>query len=111
MMSKLGQTEGFKASDFVREIGKYLGEVPFDYILVNNKAPDKKLLEWYKKTAEAGLVKDDLVQKKYPNTKMIRADMLSKAKYEQSLSDRVKRSLIRHDPEKVAKALMGIVWK
>ena len=111
MMSKLGQTEGFKASDFVREIGKYLGDVGFDYFLVNNKAPDKKLLEWYKKTAEAGIVKDDLVQKKYPNTKIVRADMLSKAKYEQSLSDRVKRSLIRHSPEKVAKALMGIIWK
>lgn len=108
MMTKIGQTQGFKASDFVNELQRYLGSAHFDYVIVNNKLPDKKLLEWYKKTAEADFIVDDLTSSLLPNTKIIREDLLCKTKYEQAISDRVKRSLIRHDSDKLAKTLVRI---
>jgi uncharacterized cofD-like protein len=111
LMTKLGQTDCYRASDFVSELCKYLGGVDFDYIFVNNKRPPKALVDWYRRSGDAEVVKDDLGYKKSSNAKIIRADLLSKTKYEQSLSDRIKRSLIRHDPEKVARALIKVVRK
>jgi uncharacterized cofD-like protein len=109
LMTKLGQTDRYKASDFVKELGRYLGGVAFDYIVVNKKLPSREILEWYKRSGNVDDVKDDLDVKKYPGTKIIKCDLLSEVKYEQSLSDRIQRSLIRHDPEKVANVLMDLI--
>jgi uncharacterized cofD-like protein len=109
LMTKVGQSVGFKASMFVDEILKYSGLTNLDILVVNNKYPDRKVLDWYKQTAGAELVEDDIVDKNYPHTKVVRADLLSKVVYEQSLVDRVKRSLIRHDSDKVARVLVSLL--
>jgi uncharacterized cofD-like protein len=93
LMTKIGQTDGFKASDFVNEMERYAG-CTMDYIFVNNQNPPADLLEC------------DLGQSTHPKTRIIRADLLSESKYEQSIADRIRRSLIRHDPEKVSKVLI-----
>lgn len=111
VMTKVGQTDGFKISDFVKVMTNFLGKGSFDYILVNNKKPDAKIIEWYKRTASADWVVDDLGDKKYPNGKIIRQDLLSNTKFEQSVADRVRRSLIRHDSDKIAKYIMQTVWQ
>ncbi len=108
LMTKIGQTEGFKVSDFINEIEKYLGEGSINYAVVNSKKPSKDLVKIYKDVDKAELVEDD-VGGTYRRAKIIRADLLSDTAFEKSSSDELKRSLIRHDPDKLAKVIYRIV--
>jgi len=108
LMTKVGQTEGFKVSDFINEIEKYLGEGSINYAVVNSKKPSKDLVKIYKDVDKAELVEDD-VGGTYRRAKIIRADLLSDTAFEKSSSDELKRSLIRHDPDKLAKVIYRIV--
>lgn len=109
LMTKVGQTQGFSSTDFITELLKYIGIGHFDFIFLNNKQPDQRVVDWYKQTAGAEVVKDNIKDKMYPNSTIVREDLLSKVVFEQSLSDRVKRSLFRHDSEKIAKTLMRAI--
>ena len=108
LMTKLGQTDGFKASDFVDEMERYAG-CAMDYIFINSTKPPEELLEWYKKSGSVEFIKDDLKSSKYPKAKILRLDLLSDTRYEQSIADRIKRSLIRHDPDKVSKTISELL--
>ena len=108
LMTKVGQTEGFKVSDFINEIEKYLGEGSINYAVVNSKKPSNDLVKIYKDVDKAELVEDD-VGGNYRRAKIIRSDLLSDTAFEKSSSDVLKRSLIRHDPNKLAKVLYQIV--
>lgn len=108
LMSKVGQTEGFKVSTFVNELERYLGEGELNYIVINSRKPPGSMLKIYKDEEKAHMVEDD-VGGTYRNAKIIRADMLSKVFYEKSPSDNLKRSYIRHDSQSLAKVLYEIV--
>jgi uncharacterized cofD-like protein len=108
LMTKLGETDDYKVSDHVEELKNYLGG-DVDYIVVNTKSPQKDILDWYYKAGDVVQVRDDLPKKEYKGAKVVRFDVLSKTRYEQSLSDRIKRSLIRHDSDKLAKVLYKIM--
>ncbi len=47
LMTKRGETDEFKAEDFVREIERYLGKNVLDYVLFNNKRPVDRLIKKY----------------------------------------------------------------
>ena len=47
LMTKMGETDHFKGSDFVREIIRYLGSPSLDWVLINNGDTPKKVLENY----------------------------------------------------------------
>jgi uncharacterized cofD-like protein len=106
LMTKYGQTADFATCDHVDEVSKYLGKPP-DFILVNNKSLPKELLKNYEDEF-AFPVKDDL--SKSGNFKVIRADLLSPEKIKRKDSDSVKRSLIRHDSEKIATQIVKIIY-
>lgn len=107
LMTKFGQTNGFTASDHVNELEKYLGEGVIDYILVNKKFKvPKAILERYKEE-RAEVVKDDL--KSSGKLKVMRGDLSSKVIYSRHEADGLKRSLIRHDSDKLAKAIFNIL--
>jgi uncharacterized cofD-like protein len=108
LMTKLGQTDDFKASDHVYEIERYCGSF-LDYVIVNSRVPDKEVLDWYERADNVMYVEDDLDEKYVTEAKVIRADLLSRARYNQNVADRIKRSLIRHDPKKLADVLIGVV--
>jgi len=48
LMTKPGETDGFKASDFVREIVRYLGRSNLDWVLINSQAISKEVREAYR---------------------------------------------------------------
>jgi uncharacterized cofD-like protein len=62
IMTKASETKGFKLSDFVRDVEKYLDN-KVDYILYNKNQIDSKLLRKYKKQERAELVVNDLQSK------------------------------------------------
>jgi len=109
LMTKLGQTDDFSVSDHILEIDKYLGGGFLDYILINNKRPSNEVLDWYKDLDNVSLVEDDLYDKKVVEARLIRGDFLSDTIFTPNLSDRLKRSLIRHDPDKLSEALLHLI--
>lgn len=108
LMTKFGQTVGFKASDFIIELEKYLHQKP-DVVIVNNyKKIPTEIIEKYKQE-NAVLVEDDLNDfNKDGKMKIIRANIVSDEFYEKSKSDKLVRSLLRHDPEKLARAVLSV---
>lgn len=101
LMNRKGQTTGFKASDYLEEVNRFLGKDVFDYILVNGQKPPQELMEVYEKEGE--LVENDL-----EGERMICVSFLGEPK-ELARRDLMKRSLIRHDAKKLAEELMNIV--
>jgi len=105
LMTKFGQTHGFKASNFVTEIEKYAGKC-LDYVLINDKTlPEEIIKRYYEKDKETPVV-DDLNGDSY---KLVRNDFLAEGPIKRKSGDLLKRSLIRHDSDKLAKAIMEIV--
>ncbi|MFZ5366214.1 MAG: gluconeogenesis factor YvcK family protein [Patescibacteria group bacterium] len=97
LMTKDGETSGFAVSDFLREIRKYLGEAgkKLSLVVVNKKLKlPVSVALWYKKY-KSEPVRLDL--EKISGVKIITGSFAQKGK------------LIRHDPEKIAKALMKLL--
>jgi uncharacterized cofD-like protein len=109
LMTKLGQTDAFTAAMHVRELERYLTPNIFDAVLINSRLPDASLLEWYLKSSDSAIVVDDSDTLPYKNLQIVRTDILGETKYEKSLSDRLKRSLIRHDSTKLGNALFRVI--
>jgi uncharacterized cofD-like protein len=101
LMNRKGQTTGFKVSDYLKELVRFVGVDIFDFILVNDQKPAQELIEVY---AEEG----DLVENDLKDERVLSASLLGELEYG-SKSDLIKRSLIRHDPKKLAQELMKIV--
>lgn len=101
LMTKKGQTNGFSAKDHPKTVEKYLGK-KFDFILMNNAPIPEEVWRLYE--AEGGFpVEDDL-----EGERVIRGDFLSERFYEAQSGDTVQRSLLRHDPEKLARVLLSL---
>lgn len=101
LMNKKGQTTGYKVSDHLKQLKSFLGRDIFDYILVNKSRPPKELIQMYAEEGE--IVGNDIEEERVVN-----ADLLGPLG-EKKKNDLIKRSLIRHDSEKLAKELMKIV--
>ncbi len=96
IMTKNGETNNFKASDFVKILEKYLGKGVIDYILVNSSKPKARYLNKYLKE-KAQVVIFDKKNFRGSKYKVIIAPLLRNS------------PLLRHDPEKLAKAIDKIV--
>lgn len=86
---------GFKASDFVDEIGKYLDR-KFDYIVCNTKKPTQKVVDKYI-MEESFFVEPDL-----DGGNIIKMDLLVEDESEGKI-------VARHDAHKTAKIIMDLL--
>ena len=105
LMTRYGQTNHYKASDFIAEMKKYLGKYP-DIVLINNGKIPEAAVEWYKKV-NAEPVEDDL--KNDGKFKIIRGDFVHQKMFKKASSDILTRSLVRHDSDKLAKAISSLI--
>lgn len=110
LMTKFGQTSGFSASDYLFELYKYLAGGVVQTVLVSKPFRLKgDVLKRYKEE-KAEIVIDDLdFSNQSPKPKIIRANLVSDKIYERQKGDILLRSLIRHDPDKLAKALVSLL--
>ncbi len=92
LMTKKGETENFKVSDFVNEIQKYIGCLP-DYVIVNNEKIEKKNIE----ELHLDFVEYDKEELERMGIKTVFADVVNE-----------ERSDV-HNSEKLAKAIMGVI--
>lgn len=90
LTTKFGETNGFRASDFLKVLSFYMHREP-DYVILNRGTPSATLLRRYA-AENSEWVKDDLGRPS-PGAKILRADLVRA------------KSFIRHDPEKAARLL------
>jgi uncharacterized cofD-like protein len=103
IMTKFGQTDGFKASDFVKVLESYLkGKI--DYVLVNSKKPTSGILKKYAEE-KAKYVEPNL--KSGAGLDVIGQNLISNVIIKRQGADKLKRSMLRHDCNKLAK----LIWK
>jgi uncharacterized cofD-like protein len=105
IMTKFGQTDGFKASDFVKVLESYLkGKI--NYVVANNKKPNVEILKKYA-GEKAKFVEADIAGLSKTKVEAVSLDLLSTNIVKKTAGDKLKRSILRHDPEKLAK----IIWE
>ncbi len=107
IMTKFGQTDGFKASDFVKTLEKYLnGRI--DLVLANNKKPGADILKKYS-AEKAKFVEADIQALAQTKVEAIAEDLLSDGVIKKKAGDKLKRSFLRHDSDKLAKLIWGLI--
>lgn len=110
LVTKPGQTDGFKVHDFADEIERLAGKPFLDYVLYNTESPSDALLSKYAQKGELSVVYDDVAfaDKSY---KAVGANLLSSSIWQnKNASDPIaaQRTLIRHDSEAAARAIMDL---
>ena len=105
IMTEFGQTYGFTASTFLHELKNYFDVSTLNYVLINDRPPGNDILIKYQKF-HAQPVINDLGNRN--SFKVISADLLSNKLVRKQPGDRLNRSLIRHDPDKLAKICLNI---
>lgn len=129
LMTKWGQTYGMGASDHVVEMERYIVRASpslsrtsreqkindssrlrsknnrIDSIIVNSGKISGEILSKYKKE-QAEQVRDDLTGDF--GYRIIRADLVPKGAIKKTQGDILRRSLVRHDAERLAKVIMNI---
>jgi uncharacterized cofD-like protein len=107
IMTKYGQTDGFKASGFAKVLAEYLGS-KIDVAIVNNKKPKAEWLEKYKEE-KAEFVEPDTSEIEKSGAKVVAADLVSSYEFQRTSGDILLRSFLRHDAEKTAKIIWDII--
>jgi len=106
LMTKYGQTTTHTAKDHVEDLEQYVGEGQVDVVLINKKMPEKEALAWYEDFDEHP-VEDDLGDRN--KFHVVRKNLIKDVVLDIKSADNLRRSIIRHDSEKLAKAIMEIL--
>jgi uncharacterized cofD-like protein len=104
LMTKMGQTTQMGVKEHVEELARYTGMLPHT-VLVNNTPLPIDLLERYASESEYPVCTtcDGL------EVEVVAHDLLADEEIVRSPGDVLKRSLIRHDSHKLARALMKLL--
>lgn len=104
LMTRYTQTHNLSAKEHVDLIEKYIGRKP-DYVIVNNGPINPEIESTYAKQKEYPVV-DDLSDDSY---QIVRESLASSITVEKQPGDKLARSLMRHDQEKLTKTLLNII--
>ncbi len=97
LMTKHGESDGFKVSDFIKEIQQYLGSHgALDYVLVNSDPVPEKLVQRYAREDSQPVEFDEEECRKL-GPEIIQAPLLAVG------------NLVRHDASNLAKAIFEAV--
>ncbi len=96
VMTKFGETNDFKATDFIKIVSDYLGKDVLDYAVVNNKKPSLKKLASYVKE-RSDFVVPDLDKEKTCKISIVKTDLLRSGKF------------VRHDSEKLCNLIKMLI--
>lgn len=105
LMTRYTQTHGYTATDHLAAIEKY-AQKPMDYVLVNTAPIASEIEQAYAESGEYP-VKDDLQTRE--GQTILRGDFASTTKIKKNDSDVVPRSLMRHNQQKLAEALLTLI--
>lgn len=106
LVTKPGQTDNFAVNDFASEIERFIGADCLDVVLYNNMQPSKYLLDKYASQGEFGVQFDESVLES-AHYKAIGGNFIGEI-FKPSKKDLLKRTLIRHDSEAIASAILEV---
>jgi len=107
LMNKTGHTDHMTVLDYVRVLEKTLGkENVFDAIVYNTKRPPAHLLRKYADEGSPVFCGGDGSQ---GNADLIGVPLLANGVARRVKGDTLRRTLIRHDPDKLATVLSGLL--
>jgi uncharacterized cofD-like protein len=106
LMNKFGVTDGFTVGDQVRAFAEVLGRQVFDTVLYYDGAPPRALLRRYLDEGEPVRFDPETVP---AGVRAVSADLLADAGAARVRGDRLQRSLIRHDPDRLAGAVVALL--
>lgn len=106
LMTKSGQTTNYTASHHIKDLSLYMGRVP-DIIVVNNGIIPRDIIEWYK-THDEHLVSNDLHETNFQG-RVVEANIVDTNKFILEKSDKLARSILRHDSEKLSVLLYDLI--
>lgn len=92
IMTKFGETNGFKSSDFVEKMEEQIGAGRIDFITINTEKPTGDIVKRYEKE-NVEFVENNMVSDK----RLVKGDFLRDGMF------------LRHDADKLAKALSKII--
>jgi uncharacterized cofD-like protein len=101
LMNRAGQTENFQPADYAKKIEEYSG-VKLDYIIYNTEHPALRLLKRYMRDGDSLVPTTSIRNKRYIGEKLINHKFPKSKK-----GDRIKRNLIRHNPDHLAKLIVN----
>lgn len=101
LMTKVGETDSFKASDYLKAFAYYLdSEKTIDYLLANSNNLNPEVLEVYKKVKQEPVAIDEAkCMEISPKLKIVKNPL---AIYY------VREHLFRHDPDKLAREVLSL---
>lgn len=103
LMTKLGQTHGLSARGHVDLVSQYVGRSP-DVVIVNTAKIPLPIIRKYAKAHEHLVQMDFKGDEPY---KVVKRSIIKPQEIYKSSTDVIRRSLIRHDPDKLAKVIMN----
>lgn len=104
LMERPGQTCGMSARACVDEVARYVGRHP-DVVILNNAPLPADLLAYYADTEETYPVQDDADA---CPSRVVRFDLLAREAHSKHTHDVIARSLIRHDADALAQAILRV---
>lgn len=101
LMTKVGETDNFKASDYIKNFMYYLGtNNKIDFVIANSNGLDEEILKVYKKDKQQPVEIDEgECSKISPDSKIIKKHL---AIYH------VREHLFRHDPRELATTILDL---
>lgn len=113
VMTKRGESYGYRASDYLSDLGRYLPLSRLTHVVINTDRTIEASIERAYKKEEAEWVLDDLEGLKSVEGKakfiVIREKLLAKGKIKKEKGDQLTRSMVRHDSDKLAKVLTDLL--
>lgn len=107
LINKPHQTAGYDVTDYVAELERFAGKSFIDFVLYNTDLPTPELLQRYANEDEHPVVVAEQAMTNLSYT-AIGGAFLSKQLATQDPNDQLQRTLIRHDGNLVARAIMRI---
>lgn len=104
LMSKQGQTVGMNAMEHINEVVRYIGKTP-DVAIINSTSFSDELLALYAKEGDYPILNNCTGDK----CLVYAESLISEEVVRLVGGDVLKRSLIRHDPDRLATVLMRIL--
>lgn len=96
IMTKPGESDGYRAIDFVEAIQEYLGGAPLDGVVVNSGQPSNRVLSRYQSQGQELVVPD--VGECSDGPRVVCRDLVTSG------------MLVRHDPDRLAATLVEL-WQ
>jgi len=106
LMTKLGQTSQYGAMDHIQDLEGYLGKA-IDVVIVNNGKIDAEIIKWYTSHNERPVIND--INSSTFKGMVIEENVLTGAAALTNKADKLTRSILRHDSDKLARVISRIL--